>query len=88
MIAGPIPIVENMDKKLMITVAIATTPKSFGANKRANTIETIRLTKNTEYFSIALQKYGQYLYCFPLLLHRFFTLQVMPMYFLPFILFV
>lgn len=54
MIAGPIPIVENMDKKLMITVAIATTPKSFGANKRANTIETIRLTKNTEYFSIAL----------------------------------
>ena len=49
------PIVEKIARKLMMIVAIVTTPKSSGEINRARTIETTMLTTKTEYFSIALQ---------------------------------
>lgn len=44
----------NMLKKLIITVAIAITPKSSGRNKRAKTAITIREIIIPEYLAIAV----------------------------------
>lgn len=54
--AGPIPIVENICKKLMITIATATIPKSLGEISLAKIADTMKLTNIPEYFSIADQK--------------------------------
>ncbi len=53
--AGNIPIVAKILKKLIITVTTATVPKSLGVINLANTADTIKDTIIPEYLSIADQ---------------------------------
>ena len=54
MIADEKPMLVKMLKKLMITVATATTPKSSGDNMRASTAVTIKEIKIPEYLATAV----------------------------------
>lgn len=54
MMADEKPILVKMLKKLMITVATATTPKSSGDNMRASTAVTIKEINIPEYLAIAV----------------------------------
>ena len=58
------PILVKMLKKLMITVATATTPKSSGDNMRASTAVTIKEINIPEYLAIAVQKTPEKICCF------------------------
>ena len=52
--AAGMPILANMPKKLMITVATATMPKSSGLNRRANIAVIIKEMTMPEYLAIAV----------------------------------
>ena len=54
--AGDIPISVKIAKKLIITVAIATIPKSSGESKRDRTAVTAREIRIPEYLAIAVYR--------------------------------